>query len=87
MMFARCREKCLIVYLYTDSWINIQGVGVGGADAGADFVVGGGGDHGAVVAGELRVWEIDLGDSADFVAEGEVFTEFFVRADAAGDDD
>lgn len=40
-----------------DAGSDIEFVGVGGLDAGEDFVIGGGGDHGGVIAGEFGIRE------------------------------
>ena len=59
-------------------------VGIARLDAGGDFVVSGGGDHGGVVAGEFFVGE-EEGDALIFLYGG--IAEGLISGDAAGEDD
>ena len=43
---------------YRDTGIDVKRIGVGGLDARENFVVGGGGNHGAIVATKFRLWEV-----------------------------
>ena len=71
-MYTVCRPTAMLLFIYItarvicqpivdrNAGVDIESIGVGGGDARDDFVVGSGGDHGAVVAGELRLGEIGV---------------------------
>ena len=61
---------------------NVEVVRVGWGFAGLDGVVGGGGDHGAVVGAEFKVGEVDLVSFAESLREG--FAKGEVGGDATG---
>ena len=63
---------------------DIESEGVGGACAGLDGEVGGGGDHGGVVAAEFGLWE-EEGEGREVLFG--LFAEEGVGGDAAGEED
>ena len=64
---------------------DVELVRVGRRDAGEDFVIGGGTDHGGVVTGELRLGEENLNVAGK--GGGGLGAEGLIRTDAAGEDD
>ncbi len=64
---------------------NVKVVGVGRLFAGLNGVVGGGGDHGAVVGTEFEVRKVDLVRSTESTSEGIAKGE--IGGDAAGEQD
>lgn len=49
---------------------NIEVVRVGGLDAGEDLIIGGGGNHGGVIAGEFGIGEEEAGNGESGVFGG-----------------
>ena len=64
---------------------NVEVVGVGRLFAGLNGVVGGGGDHGAVVGTEFEVGEVDPVRFTESTSEG--VTKGEIGGDAAGEQD
>ena len=64
---------------------NVEVIGVGRLFAGLNGVVGGGGDHGAVVGTEFEVGEVDLVGFTESTSEG--ITKGEIGGDAAGEQD
>lgn len=64
---------------------NVEVVGVGRLFAGLNGVVGGGGDHGAIIGTELKVREVDLVRFTESTSEG--VTKGEIGGDAAGEQD
>ena len=62
---------------------NVEVVGVGRLFAGLNGVIGGGGDHGAVVGTEFEVGEVDLVGFTESTSEG--VTKGEIGGDAAGE--
>ena len=62
----------------------VEVIRVGRFYAGCDFIEGGGGDHGGIVAGEFFVGE-EEGDALIFLYGG--IAEGLISGDAAGEDD
>lgn len=64
---------------------NVEGVGVGRLFAGLNGVIGGGGDHGAIIGAEFKVGEVDLVRFTESASEG--VTKGEIGGDAAGEQD
>lgn len=55
--FLKGAIKLLFLLFDGDAWVNIEAVWVGWLHAGLDFIVSGGGNHGAVIAGKFELRE------------------------------
>ena len=71
----RIKERLIF---YRDTGINVKRIWVGGLDARENFVVGGGGNHGAIVAAKFRLWENGICQSG---------TKGLISTDSASEDD
>lgn len=66
---------------------DVESVRVGRFDTGLNFIVGGGGNHGSVIAGKFREWEITF-KTVEFSFEFlSVFTESLIGRNTTSDDE
>ena len=66
---------------------DVEFVGVGRFDAGLNFVIGGGSNHGGVIAGEFREWEIAF-ETVEFCFEFfGILAEGLISGNTTGNDE